>query len=163
MNDRLRLVRKSLRMTQEEFGRRVGVKGAAISKLESGDRNLTDQMAITLCREFRINETWLRTGEGEMFTPINNGVIAQLAKEYDLDEISQRTLEIFINLPPEYQRTLKAVARYLLDEAKQNGEYRAEWNNNLTEEEAVALTRQRYADFKKGGASSTTSVSGGIA
>lgn len=50
-----------------KFGKRLGVGASAISKLESGERNLTDQMFVSICREFDVNEEWLRTGEGSMF------------------------------------------------------------------------------------------------
>lgn len=67
MNERLKLLRKKLSLSQESFGSRLGVTGTGISKIETGDRNLTEQMFISICREFNVNETWLRTGKGEMF------------------------------------------------------------------------------------------------
>jgi len=67
MNDRIKELRKALGMSQEELGGRLGVTNTAISGYESGRRNLTDQMVISICREFNVNENWLRTGEGEMF------------------------------------------------------------------------------------------------
>lgn len=71
MNKRLTQIRKSLNMTMGNFGERLGVTKAAISKLEKGERNLTEQMIKAICREFEINEEWLRTGKGEMKIPIN--------------------------------------------------------------------------------------------
>lgn len=65
--ERIKELRKYLDLTMEKFGERLGVGKTAISKLENNERNLTDQMAISICREFNVNETWLRTGEGEMF------------------------------------------------------------------------------------------------
>lgn len=66
MNERLKIIRKSEGLTLERFGEMLGVTKAAISRLESGERNLTDQMIISICRAFKINEHWLRTGEGKM-------------------------------------------------------------------------------------------------
>lgn len=65
-NERVRMFRKSAKLTLEEFGKRLGVGKTAISKIESGDRNLTDQMCRSICREFGVREEWLRTGEGAM-------------------------------------------------------------------------------------------------
>ena len=65
--ERIKEIRKYLDLTMEKFGERLGVGKTAISKLENNERNLTDQMAVSICREFDVNETWLRTGEGEMF------------------------------------------------------------------------------------------------
>lgn len=66
VNERLKTLRKSLNLTLEEFGKKVGVTKTAISRLEKGERNLTDQMILSICREFNVNEKWLRTGEGDM-------------------------------------------------------------------------------------------------
>lgn len=68
MNERLKSVRRELSLSQEAFGKRLGVTGAGISKIESGDRNITEQMILAICREFNVNEKWLRDGTGEMFS-----------------------------------------------------------------------------------------------
>lgn len=70
MNERIRQLRKSLGLTLEEFGTGVGVGKAAISKIERGENNLSDQMFKSICREWNVNEEWLRTGEGEMFVEL---------------------------------------------------------------------------------------------
>ena len=67
MNERLKQIRKTLSLSQEAFGSKLGVTGPGISKIESGDRNLTEQMTRAVIREFNVNEHWFRTGEGEMF------------------------------------------------------------------------------------------------
>ena len=66
---RVKAVRKDLGMTLDAFGKRVGVTKTAISNIENGARCLTDQMLLSICREFGVNETWLRTGAGEPFMP----------------------------------------------------------------------------------------------
>ncbi|SEU24103.1 DNA-binding transcriptional regulator, XRE-family HTH domain [Lacrimispora sphenoides] len=67
MNSRIRELRKALKLSQEEFGSRLGVGKSAISYLESGRSNVTEQMILLICKEFSANEDWLRSGEGEMF------------------------------------------------------------------------------------------------
>lgn len=67
MNNRIRELRKSLDLNQEDFGKKLGVSNTAISKLEKGERNITEQMFLAICREFNVNSEWLRNGEGEMF------------------------------------------------------------------------------------------------
>ena len=62
----------------------MGVGKTAISNIEKGNRNLTDQMAISICREFNVNENWLRTGEGEMFI--------ELSRDEQIAEFVGRTL-----------------------------------------------------------------------
>lgn len=70
-NERVREIRTYLNLTMEKFGNRLGVTRTAISNIESGNRNVTEQMRKSICREFGVNEVWLRTGEGgpeNMFT-----------------------------------------------------------------------------------------------
>lgn len=71
LHDRIKAVRlaQKPKLSQSDFGAKIGVSGAAISRLESGDRAITEQNIKSICREFNVNETWLRTGEGEMFQP----------------------------------------------------------------------------------------------
>ena len=65
--ERVRNVRKSLDLTLEKFGEKLGVKKNAISQIENGRNSLTDQMTKAICREFNVDDIWLTTGEGEMF------------------------------------------------------------------------------------------------
>ncbi len=64
--ERVKQVRKNKEMTLDQFGERLGVTKVAISNIERGNRNLTEQMLKAICREFDVNENWLRTGEGDM-------------------------------------------------------------------------------------------------
>ena len=67
MNERIKQLRKTLGLTLEKFSNRLGVGKTAISKLENNENNLTQQMFKAICREFNVNEEWLRDGTGEMF------------------------------------------------------------------------------------------------
>ncbi len=63
MNSRLYKVRKVLKMSQVEFGREIGVSGAAISRIEKkGERGLTEQMLKSVCREYHVRREWLTEG-----------------------------------------------------------------------------------------------------
>lgn len=66
MKDRIKQIRKHFNMSQAEFGQRVGVKGNTIGNYEIGLRAPSDAVIFSICREFNISESWLRTGEGEM-------------------------------------------------------------------------------------------------
>lgn len=65
MNERVKQIRKTYGMTQQEFAAALGVTNAAVSRIESGQRGLTSQMLTAICREFDVDEHWLLTGEGE--------------------------------------------------------------------------------------------------
>lgn len=66
-NERIQEVRKTLGMTLEKFGQRLGVTKVAISNIEKGHRNVTEQMKKAICREYSVNEVWLTSGNGKMF------------------------------------------------------------------------------------------------
>ena len=67
MKERIRQLRKQLKFNQTEFGEKVGVKGNTIGNYELGLRNPSEAVIFSICREFNVNEEWLRTGKGEMF------------------------------------------------------------------------------------------------
>jgi len=62
INERINEIRKTNELTMDKFGERIGVTKAAISKIEKGERGVTDQMIKSICREFGYNEEWLRNG-----------------------------------------------------------------------------------------------------
>lgn len=69
--ERVKEVRKTLGLTLDKFGEQIGLKKNSVSQIENGKNSLTDQVALSICREFNVNETWLRDGIGEMFIPVS--------------------------------------------------------------------------------------------
>ena len=67
MNDRIKTIRSALKLTQAEFGKRLGLSQNYIWMIERGDRTPSDRTLMDLCREFSVNEVWLREGIGPMF------------------------------------------------------------------------------------------------
>lgn len=71
MQNRIKVLRKTLGLNQGEFGERLGTVPSAISNYESGTRVPSDAIIKSICREFGVSEAWLRTGEGEMFPALS--------------------------------------------------------------------------------------------
>lgn len=69
MHERIKYLRKTLDLTQQEFSDRIGVKRGAVANYEVGRNDPTDSVVALICREFGVSEQWLRTGTGEMFPP----------------------------------------------------------------------------------------------
>ena len=67
MNYRIREIRKDNNLTQTEFGERIGVKGNTVTGYEKENRIPSDAIILSICREFNVNEDWLRTGQGEKY------------------------------------------------------------------------------------------------
>ena len=72
-------------MSQESFGKKLGVTGTAISRIEIGNRALTEQMILAICREFNVREEWLRTGNGEMFLDFTEDEFSRAAASLSND------------------------------------------------------------------------------
>lgn len=67
MDERIRKLRKELKLSQTEFGKRLGIKQTTVAGYETGGRTPIDAVVSLICREFNVNEEWLRDGTGEMF------------------------------------------------------------------------------------------------
>lgn len=61
----------ALGITQTEFAKRLNISAPFVSQVRSGAREFSDRTIIDICREFRVNEQWLRTGDGDMFRPMS--------------------------------------------------------------------------------------------
>lgn len=87
-NERIREIRKSLNMTLEQFGEKVGVTRASMSNVENGNRSVTSQMRKSICREFGVDYIWLTTGEGNMLVDSDDNFVEKIdrimAKENDI-------------------------------------------------------------------------------
>ena len=71
MNERIKELRKELNLTLEKFGERLGIQKATLSKIENGTVSITERNIAAICREFNVNENWLRTGEGDIHIQIS--------------------------------------------------------------------------------------------
>lgn len=77
-NERVKEIRKTLGLTLEKFGERIGVTRGSMSNIENGNRNLTEHMTKSICREFSVDYMWLTTGEGEMFIDSDDDFIERI-------------------------------------------------------------------------------------
>lgn len=98
-NERIKQVRKSLNLTLEVFGQRIGITNAAMSKVENGKRNVTEQVRRAVCREFGVNESWLLSGEGDMFTNAVSHELDAAVSRYHLTQKDRLLIEKYMELP----------------------------------------------------------------
>ena len=98
--DRIRLVRKTLFLNQVDFARQIGLTQTSLSMIELEKSPLTEKNIKLICATFAVDETWLRTGKGEMFGP---------ASPYE-----KELLEVFGKLTAETQEFILEMARNLL-------------------------------------------------
>ena len=104
--ERIKTLRKSskINLTLEKFGEKLGVGKTAISKIEKDERGLTNQMLLSICREFNVNEEWLRTGDGEMFKerPPEDEVASYVEDLLDHEEEENPFYDIIIEMMRTY-------------------------------------------------------------
>lgn len=127
---RVRTLRKDLGLTLEKFGDPLGVGKTAISKIENGENNLTDQMIVSICREYNVNEEWLRTGNGEMFKKLTpQEEVASYVSDLLEDGADNPFYGIIIDimktyseLSPKSQEVVRDFSRRLVENIKEKGD-----------------------------------------
>ncbi len=83
MNERIKELRKYLKMNQEDFGKLLGITKSGVSDIESGRRNVTEQHIFMLKSQKNVNESWLRDGTGEMFVELDVVILGLSAMDGD--------------------------------------------------------------------------------
>lgn len=110
MKERIKAVRKYLKLTQAEFGARIKVKGNTVTGYETGIRSPSDAVINSICREFGVNEQWLRTGEGEMLVSPDKFSLDDFAKKRGATELELEIAKIYFELDPDIRK--KAVEHF---------------------------------------------------
>lgn len=111
--NRIREIRKSAKLTMEQFGEKIGVTKSTISNIENGNRNATDHMIKSICRTFNVNEEWLRSGTGEMFS-LPEDEVAVIVSNI-LENPNSKFYQILLNLARTYSE-LSPVSQEVLEE-----------------------------------------------
>lgn len=112
--ERVKEIRRSLKLTLEKFGERLGVGKTAISKIEKGENNLSFQMMKAICNEYRVNYEYLESGTGEMFSDVPQTVVDELCEQYDLDDFDRIMLQEYLKLDESSRNVLKAYIRSIM-------------------------------------------------
>ena len=159
IGERINAVRKSESVTLEEFGKKIGITKSAVGNIEHGRSNLSEQVILAICREFNVNETWLRTGEGEMF--VQRGRDDEIEKFFDNllreedDSFRRRFIAALCRLDTEQW---KMAERFVADVA---GNAQPMTPEEEIEAEVDAYRRQLIAEKKTAASDSSQSAAGG--
>lgn len=119
INERIKQIRKESGLTQSQFAEQIGLKQNSIALLESGKRMPSDQTILSICREFRVQPEWLRTGEGEIFrkqTPKSQKIMdfaASIARNDD-EEFRKRFVAMLADLDPKDWALLERIAEKIV-------------------------------------------------
>lgn len=99
MNERLKLLRSTLKLTTREFAKVINLSGGAITNMEKGVRNVTDRVISDICREFNVNEEWLRDGKGEMFIEPDTFSLDEYLKQRKVSELEADIVKAYFDIP----------------------------------------------------------------
>lgn len=106
MNKRIRILRKNMGLTLDEFGNRIGLKKSTLSLIENEKTNVTEQTIKSICREFNVNENWLRKGDGDMFDSKPVSELNNILKKYELSKDDYAFIERFVDLPKDQRNAV---------------------------------------------------------
>lgn len=121
MNERVKELRKDLGITMEKFGERLGVTKTAISRLEKGERSITDQMFKAICREFNVSEDWLRAGEGHMYKTFDEDKLTAYVADIVIsdDDFIKDFIEVYMELDAPCKQALRTLANNMAQKIKE--------------------------------------------
>ena len=114
INQRIRELRKSMSLTQTDFGQRIGLKHGAVSKMEQDGNTITDQNVRLICDTFHVREHWLRTGEGPKEAEDGSVWLKKLADEYRLTGEHAGLIDAWLKLKPEQRQSFIDAAKALI-------------------------------------------------
>ena len=103
MSLQIKKLRQTLSLTQKAFGERIGLKPNSVSDIENGKNSLTDIVSKSICKEFGVNEKWLRTGEGKMFNQLREDDEVAIYVS-DLLEETNPFYDLILDIMKSYQK-----------------------------------------------------------
>lgn len=106
MRERLKELRKKLGLTQQEFADRLGIKRNAITNYEVGRNDPADMVVSMICREFNVNEEWLRTGKGTMLQEPGSFSLDDFVKQRGASDIELAILKAYFDIDLDTRRKI---------------------------------------------------------
>lgn len=113
MDNRVKQLRQFLNISQEEFGKRIGITKSSVSNFEKGTRNMSEQTMKSICREFNVSIAWLKEGIGDMFTDLPETILDQLVEEYHLDDFDKDLIKKYLDLTDSEREVIKKYIKSL--------------------------------------------------
>ena len=141
INKRIRELRKELKLTQSKFGEKLNVSRSVISNIEYDNVDAeTNQLLLnSIIYTYGVNENWLRTGEGKMFSETRESYVDELCRKLNLPEFGKRALLAYLDLSSEEQA---AVEKYI------NAIISGTQNSDTEEDESERYIEISYTDAR---------------
>ncbi|WP_369354395.1 helix-turn-helix domain-containing protein [Lysinibacillus capsici] len=149
MNERMRYLRKTLGFNQKEMGDKIKLSQTHISSLENGARDATDRIISDICREFNVNEQWLRTGEGEIFIQPETFSLDEYAQKSQLSELELDIIKSYMDLNKDVRQAILKTAQQLFAKHSEITSTVEETNDEIDIDAELERYRQELEAEKK--------------
>lgn len=120
MGERIKELRMALGLTQQEFADRVGTTRNNIAGYETGRRLPSEAVINLIVVKLNVSESWIRTGEGDMLIESDDSILAQLAKQYNMDSFEKALVASFLKMQPEQRKAIQQYVKLLIAETGGN-------------------------------------------
>lgn len=119
MKDRIKKIRKEANLTQEKFAERLGLKRNTIATYETGKSEPMDNIVVSICREFGVNEDWLRDGTAPMYKE-RDGSFTELLSDLDDsdDDFIKSLIKVYMGLDEDSKEALRKIAKGMAEKYK---------------------------------------------
>lgn len=159
MHNRIKEIRSNAKLTQQEFADRLGIRRGTIANYELGRNEPIDAVITLICREFNVNETWLRTGEGDMFKPVSRdqeieAFLNELMKN-EKPDFRKRMVAVLARLDLKEWQLLEQIARKMVQEQPEDQPNihvikKAGRDGSMEELHLTGEELDRFNDWKRG-------------
>lgn len=107
MNKRVKELRKTLKISQDVFSSKINISRSHFALIEGGSKKLTDRVVFDICREFNVNEEWLRTGIGDMFIEPDTFSLDEYAKQKNISNFDLDIIKSYLDFPKELRESIE--------------------------------------------------------
>lgn len=145
----MRYLRKTLGFNQKEMGDKIKLSQTHISSLENGARDATDRIISDICREFNVNEQWLRTGEGEIFIQPETFSLDEYAQKSQLSELELDIIKSYMDLNKDVRQAILKTAQQLFAKHSEITSTVEETNDEIDIDAELERYRQELEAEKK--------------
>lgn len=109
ISERIKLLRKDLNKNQAEFAASLGLRQSTVGNYESGSRSVSDATILAICREWGVDEDWLRYGiggEGPIYAKSGSFSLDEFAKQHNATDLELNILKAYFELDPDLRNEL---------------------------------------------------------
>lgn len=122
INNRIEILRKTLDLSMEKFGNRIGITRSSVNSIEKGVNNPSEQTIKLVCKEFNVNYFWLTEGMGDMFNAFPETIIDEVVEEFKLNNDDKLLIETYLEMPDESRKEIMNFLKAFAEKVQKKSE-----------------------------------------